>query len=367
MVSSYDEPEDAAIFLPGFPYDDLKEISGVLAKAELLVPGYIPPEIGLYDLQGFLYEHHICGTKTVLLPDRNIVSRLARAAQGGTVDEHCRLAAAVLAFSQGLNIEIEPSIAFHELHPAQGGDAVRDELRWFREADDSDPSQWIALALNRLEQLPKKQPTKDLPEVDLSTPLKRWRRNYIVALKTAELAFIECTPLEKMLELFKWMEKEFIFAGPAGLYAAVYFAPNSPRSGLFKKLFSSDRERAIHGVRNAAWDVTHLSIFLQKIRESRYDDTRYLFATLDENLACVARLILNLDDTKSEHDAKVEALSQWWSPQNAMLITKAMFRALDAVQDPERTLSQQQKEPGYIDKLIEQGEALLRAKATSKQ
>lgn len=72
-----------------------------------------------------------------MLPDRNIVSRLAKATTGSEADYQQRRAAAVLAFAQCLDIQIEPSIAYHELGPAQGNAAAYEELARFRLADKS--------------------------------------------------------------------------------------------------------------------------------------------------------------------------------------------------------------------------------------
>lgn len=61
------------------------------------------------------------------------------------------------------------------------------------------------------------------------------------------------------------MYEDYLISGPAVMLAAHYLAPNSRRAGLLKFLRSRDRERAIAGVRNAAWDLVLLSDWLAGI------------------------------------------------------------------------------------------------------
>lgn len=152
------EDEDDMIFmvqLPAdFPLADLQQIASMLEQADAFVPGYIPPDLGMYHVMSHFYGSMVDKVSLVLLPDRNIVSRLAKATTGCQADDQQRLAAAILAFAQCLNIQIEPSIAYHELGPAQGNAAAYEELARFRLADKSHPRAWIDLALRRSGSIP---------------------------------------------------------------------------------------------------------------------------------------------------------------------------------------------------------------------
>ena len=130
-----DDPEDMTIsvILPGdFPHEDLLVLGPFLSNAGVLTPGYIPPLIGLCHPEGFLYDQSVEHRETILLPDRNIVSRWARIAKGATGDDASRVAAGVLAFAQHLEIKVEPSVAFHELAWGQSNDSANEEISWFR-------------------------------------------------------------------------------------------------------------------------------------------------------------------------------------------------------------------------------------------
>ena len=81
------EKTERTILLPqGFPYFELKTLGEVLEKNDVFVPGYIPPPVGLYILDGFIYENQFRGIDTLLLPDRNIVSRMAKIASGAPME-----------------------------------------------------------------------------------------------------------------------------------------------------------------------------------------------------------------------------------------------------------------------------------------
>jgi len=355
---------DEEIFIlqmsPDFHMEDLYAVSEILSEADIFVPGYIPPDVGLYEPSGFLYAHHADGLETILLPDRNVASRLAQIIRGNPVsrDHQLRPAAAIMAFAQCLDIQIEPSIAFHELALVQGNAAAHEELTWFRAADQPRPSEWLSVALGRADRMNIQMTLPEVVSSNLAGRLNRWKRNYIHALKIAEIELTVMPKLDQVLTLFKWMYEDFILGGPAALLAAVYFAPNSPpRSGLFKSLRSSDRERAISGICNAAWDLTHLSDFIRRVQEDK--DKRYLFASFDAGARHVARLLLGAGQDQEGGRAIAVGLRRWWSDDDAELIAQTLSAYYGQPRSPE-WYERQRANPGRIDELISLGERTIR-------
>lgn len=363
--SSADDDAEVVLILPSdFPYEELEELAGYLEESNVFVPGYIPPEVGLYNLDGFIHRVWVDERETILLPDRNVVSRLAQIAKGGSLAEKDReqrkKAAAILAFSQCLDITIEPSVAFHELAPTQGNDAAHDELAWFRVADNGKREEWLAIALGQSDQLE----TIGLPHfrepVDLAKPLRRWRRNYVVILK---IGLLELTPnqsgVDRLLKLFEWMYSDFILAGPAAIFACLYFAPlNPPRKGLLKSLRSPDRVKALNGIKNAAWDVTHISEFARKVNEeSDENPTRYIFATLDEGLRTIANLVIRQHPDTPPPMGLALSLQQWWPEKEALRIAAALYEHIQRTRDP--AWWDQFKGRDYVGSLIEEGERAI--------
>ena len=128
-----DADEDFSLLLkfpPDYPLADLYVLSERLTATDVCVPGYVPPPVGLFHPDGYFFDQHIEQSKTVLIPDRNVVSRMAKLARGHRVeaDEQVRTAAGLLAFAQCLEIEIEPSVAFHELAHTAGNQIAWDAM-----------------------------------------------------------------------------------------------------------------------------------------------------------------------------------------------------------------------------------------------
>ncbi len=53
-----------------------------LVEEGVFAPGYIPPAAGLLHLDAMVYAKDEQGYDTIFLPDRNLVSRMARVARG---------------------------------------------------------------------------------------------------------------------------------------------------------------------------------------------------------------------------------------------------------------------------------------------
>lgn len=344
-----------------FPLADLQQIATMLEQEDVFVPGYIPPDVGMYNLMGHFYGSMMDKVNVVLLPDRNIVSRLAKATSGCKADGQLRLAAAVLAFAHCLDIQFEPSIAYHELGPAQGNVAAYEELARFRLADNSHPRVWIDLALGRSDSISSLgNPLVVADSRDLAKPLHRWRRNYIAALKIGELELLPLTPLERTLKLLEWMHDDFILAGPAVIFACHYFAPSFPRKRLLKGLRSELRERALAGAANAAWDITHLSEFIRQSNEAHGSNTRFVFASLDEGLRSIARTLVTATIEDPALDRLATALAAWWPDDQPRKIADRLSELTQRCRDP-AWYEQQRNSPNAIPEFIARGEASLRA------
>lgn len=357
-----DDPERierTVILPPNFPYMELRALGAMLEAEGVFVPGYRPPLVGLCHPDAFIFAAQFEDIRTILLPDRNIASRMARIVAGAPMDATLRKIAAIKAFCHFLDIQIEPSIAFHELAHTQGNDAANIELARFRDADNTDPYPWLDLAFGNLDALDALEPRRSQERHDLAFPLRRWRRNYIAALKIAELELSGRPNLDRILELLTWMHDDFIIAGPAALLACIYFAPNSPpRKDLFKQLRSPNRLRAIDGVRNAAWDLTHLSEMTRKVNETNDGPIRLLFASFDEGLRNLTSLLFTVSNEEFSEDLLIKALVPWWNRTHAEQIAKSLVDLLAELGNESRK-QRQANSHTTIDEMIRQGEQLL--------
>lgn len=123
---------------------------------------------------------------------------------------------------------MEPSVAFYELAQKQGNAIANDELAWLRQADNANAFANMEVAMGRMERLEGLAPPTSIGGLDLAKLIRRWHRNYIVALEIGELELDGLPHLERILALLNWMQRDFIIAGPAAMLACIYFAPNSP-------------------------------------------------------------------------------------------------------------------------------------------
>lgn len=297
-----------------YPLNDTLQIGRMLTESTALVAGWILPERGLLDLMALAHAMFAEQYRITVLPDRNIVSRMAEVAREGRpkkIDKTSETAIRLMAFSQAVDWGIDPGLAFHELAQMQGNEAAWDELAWFRTADRNKVQHWLDLGLGRTEMVSLGPACSREPH-DFAADLKRWTRNYIVTLKIAELELTHLPPIEKFERLLDWMVRDFFVAGPGLIFAARYWAPIGNRAGLIKSLQSPHRQRAIDGCKNAAWDITYLSQFALKIAEGEQIATRYILATCDERLAEIAPFITYGPDRVDDHPSLSDALKHWW-------------------------------------------------------
>jgi hypothetical protein len=257
---------------------------------------------------------------------------------------------------------IEPSLALYEAAATAGNNVANEELRQFRIADNIESIYWADVALGRSTRLSFTQPSDPPPvkSVDFDMPLRRWRRNYVIALKIAELALRGGKAESQMTELLRWMYQDFLIGGPAAILAAHYIAPNSDRKGLLKSVRSPDRERAVGGVRNAAWDLTLLSDWLVRVQEQAQRNELSLLSSLDRKLVEFARL---LTDEPPEEPSAASPLSMifesLWGAAAGRRLSTLTENYLSDAGNPARQLNRPE-EVGYVDRLIREGEAFIR-------
>ncbi|WP_448664136.1 hypothetical protein ACG3SL_05505 [Sphingomonas sp. CJ20] len=319
-------------FDPDFPVADVNEIGRRLTESKALIPGWIVPEVGAFDIRAVVVAEHFDGWSTVLLPDRNIISRMARVAREGVIgtkDHPTTIAVLLMAFAQAVDFNIEPGLAFHELAQRENNQSALYELRWFRTADTGGHArEWIDLALGRKTSVALDEALAE-ETVNVIAPIRRWRCNYVVAMKIAALELAPGKPTDKLMALLDWMKEDFLLASPALIFAARYWAPNLPRAGLIKHVKAPDRSRVLKGARNAAWDITYLSEFVRRVGEGVPKKEQLVLATGDRLLAEIAPILLRGRESEERHPSLEESLSQWWPAKFTSRFCDAFFEAAE--------------------------------------
>lgn len=243
----------------------------------------------------------------------------------------------------------------------EGNSAAYQELGWFRVADNGDPHEWLAAGRGQNDRILTVGTPPVLGGMDLEKPLMRWRRNYIVMLKMAEIELdTRLAAIQKVEALLEWMRDEFILAGPAATLAFLYFAPHSPpRKGLLKGLQSADRQVALAGVKNAAWDITYLSDFAQRINgRVEGPPRRYIFSTFDKRLRDIARFVVGVHEEVGADGNLAKPYEEWWTSKDAKGIADLWHSCIQRTRAPD-WWDQYKGRPDYVSELITQGEAFL--------
>ncbi len=318
-------------FPPDFPLQAVVEIADELMADGGIVPGFVPADRGVFDVMAIEYSK-LMGETTIILPDRNLISRIAGIAEGRArypLDPPSQLAANLMAYCQCMNLNFEPVVAFHELAHKEGNEEANRELAWFRAADQPQALAWVAVSRGTAHGLGDLRPAA-LTDHNFARPLPRWERNYVVALKIAEIELSERKPLERAVALFDWMIDDFFLAGPAAVFASMYFSPNAAKKRLIKHLRSADRERALDGIRNAAWDMTHLSDLTRRMLHGADPNVHHVFATGDRGLAEIARL-LPIDAEEEDLEAELARLMAVWWPERSVGVLAQRFAEALAV------------------------------------
>lgn len=360
--------ESFILYTPPVRASDLEQIHSLLRTADVFVPSFHSQEPELYHVLTYVEQELRFKTTFLLLPDRNLVTRWVGLLNGVKIKDEHRVAAGVLAFAQCANLLIEPNVALYELAAAAGNAAANEELETFRTADNVEARYWVDLALGRSQQLlppgisPLERPKRE--QHNLSKPLYRWQRNYILALKIAELHLQGGRSVSRMAKLLHWMYHDFLIGGPAIRLASQYLAPGADRKRLFKGIESPDREKAIAGVRNAAWDLTLLSEWFRHIQRQHAPGSNrplVILCSLDKHVRTFARSLLNFSAPTGLTD--VEYLTwmfgELWGPNTGRRLADLLVAYQDARDNPKRQLHQEVR-PGFINEMIADGECAIR-------
>jgi hypothetical protein len=127
----------------------------------------------------------------------------------------------------------------------------------------------------------------------LETRLRHYRRHYGALLQIALLDRTNLSPAEKLHRLIDWSMTSGFFDGLATSFAIVFFG--RCRAGrMMKNVRSSSGGRCLAGVRNAAWDLTYLSCWVNYATAPTA--CLWIFGTGDRVLARVARAAIGGND-----------------------------------------------------------------------
>ncbi len=334
----------------------IQEIIKMLMSKKLIIPSFeYNLEQEIYDIE--VYHNDIDFKQKVywLMADRNLVTRWISLYRGKEViHENDRLASAILSFAQLAKIDIDSGLAIQEA--AKDNVKSNNELLDFYNANEVHPNYWSDVALGIEDKLPQKETINKrhtfITSFSFTNENERWQKIYILVLKIAELEFEKNSYIEKIKKLIKWMHKDYFINGTAVVLAINYFAPNSDRRGLLKKLRSPDRQKALEGIRNAAWDLTYLSEWSLKILEQDSKNEIWLFASLDKKLRDFARTILAF---KEHENPLKDMMIEYLGEQDGNSIFTLLTKYRSSLNSSNRIINQPKKQLS-LEEMIKIGE-----------
>jgi hypothetical protein len=228
-----------------------------------------------------------------MLLDRNLFARTVELARGSEAAPDHRTAAAVMAFAQCVDIELEPALAVIEGLASQTEGHTTHELALFFAANNLHPSEFADVALGRSRRLRSGPlPVDGKACWAASTQqITEYSFVYPLVLKIG-LIELEGGPMpDRMRRFLDWTCETWYFSAAATILAAMCFSGAAPR-GVLKSLRDNDRSRALKGLRNCAWDLTYVTCWGELLKRQNQEDCLHLFCSLDKALLRIAQLML---------------------------------------------------------------------------
>lgn len=294
--------DDQLIYHNPLPPGDVAVLQDLLRKSNCFVASFVGADA--YSVETYIVQYARHQTETTFLFDRNLYSQVIALSKGKPATEKARLAAATMAFASCANAQIEPNLALYEGSASGARQAWKRDLEVFHRADDIHPVNWAALALGYAErfdrQIPGRRLRSDIAKnFDPTAKLRFYGFVYPIALKMATINMAGGRSDKKMIELLDWMYYCWHFSAPATLLASQALSHDPPN--VFKNIGSTDRKRALAGVKNAAWDLVYITAWHDRIKNQTEVNQLTVLCSGDRVLLKVAELLRHsvLDNTIS--------------------------------------------------------------------
>ncbi len=281
------------------PVPDLESVSSMLRDRKVLC-GVLNPSADWYDPMWYTHDQALDQMTFTLLLDRNVYSFITELADGDArvyTDSH-RLGAAVLCFADCCDLRTESIIAVleRELDSADPRFAV--EHPKFLRVLTADPTCLADFALGRSETLTLEassiSPPAEFPTLSESNRPDPWTLNFGCALKLASLILDDGMThnADRFLAYLQWCYDEFFFSMGATASGSLAMPPRR-KPDMFKRLKGKSVQKAMHGIRNAAWDMTLISEW--ELRQHELSETKnyHLICSLDQAIMDVAAWIMS--------------------------------------------------------------------------
>lgn len=337
------DPLTALIVIdPQIPYDDWAHLETILRK-ESPFCAFTPYE-DIYSILLYHKESASCGTQFSMLMDRNVFGRVVDLAKGREASQEHILPAAVMAFAQCAGINLEPNLAVMEGMDSRAQPEYEAlDIAFFRAADNLHAREFADIALGRARKLRTKL---DVGPCELDTHrllLKPtgYSVHYVLALKMGHLQLAGGTMVRRMSRFLDWMHGHWYWSASATILAALCFSPNPPRS-VMKNLFASRRDRALAGLRNAAWDLAYVDLWGKHVLRQGKENMCWLLCSRDTTLRRIAASLHTEDEPGSDEGIR-ERFCDILGSRSGEEIFARYKSIMDRPADPIRPINQRSK------------------------
>lgn len=285
--------DDQLSYHSPLPLGDVEALQNLLRESNCFVPSFVGADA--YSVETYIVEYAWKHTETTFLFDRNLYSQVVALARGSQTTNKSRFAAAVMAFASCANAQIEPNLALYEGSASGARRAWKRDLGIFHKADEIHPANWATLALGRAERFDRRIPGKRLraepaKSFDPKGKLRFYGFVYPIVLKMATISRLGGRPDKRMTELLDWMYYCWHFSAPATLLAIQALSHDPPKD-VFKNIGSTDRKRALAGIKNAAWDLVYITAWFERIKNQAQANELTVLCSRDKVLLTVAELL----------------------------------------------------------------------------
>jgi hypothetical protein len=284
-----------------------------------------------YDLMGYIVAVEHSGIELRAYLDNNILIPVISLASGNSVPEDESLAkayslsSAVMAFLIIGGFEIEPRIAIDEQLSSSAHSQTKSALHLSLVANNIRVKEWIDIALGRRKVISSSE--IDYSEAMVASAnygndeansrvIDTWKTNYYFVLKAVEIWKSSNNNLNNACKYIHWMKEEWLFSHGPTIFAMIFFSPNRyPK--MIKNIDSHSKQKLIHGIQNAAWDLTFIRGWSNSYQSSNLNRL-WLLCSNDTALRSITKMLY--EDSEQSENPILEQLQKYWPVSDAQRI-----------------------------------------------
>jgi hypothetical protein len=315
---------------PHFDVKDINPIEEIVRDNDsfVLSPSSVDDK---YDLMGYIVAVEHSGIELRALLDHNILIPVISLASGDPVPEDESLAkayilsSAVMAFLIICRFEIEQRIAIDEQLSSSTHSQTKRALHLSLVANNIRVKEWIDIALGRKKNISSSE-IDDSEAIVASANygndeansrvIDAWKINYYFVLKAVEIWKSSNNNLNNACKYIHWMKEEWLFSHCPTIFAMIFFSPNRyPK--MIKNINSHSKQKLIHGIQNAAWDLTYIRGWSNSYQSSSLDRL-WLLCSNDIALRSITKMIF--EGSEQSENPELEQLQEYWSASDAQRI-----------------------------------------------